>query len=49
MKWNDIPFDASADPDIKGLEFDLQVEENGGDSSVTHRNPYPEVVSDEVE
>lgn len=28
MKWNDIPFDESAKPEIKALEFDLQVEEN---------------------
>lgn len=42
MKWNDIPFDASANGDLKGLEFDLQVAENGGDPSVTHRDPYEE-------
>jgi hypothetical protein len=40
MKWNDIPFSESTDPAIKGMEFDLQVEENGGDSSVTHTDPY---------
>lgn len=36
-KWNDIPWDESASPDVKALEFDLQVEENniteGGDSN----------------
>lgn len=42
MKWNDILFDQGADPDVKGLEFDLQIEENGGDSSVTHSDPYSE-------
>lgn len=42
MKWNDILFSQDTEPDVKGLEFDLQVEENGGDSSVTHRNPYPD-------
>lgn len=42
MKWNDIPFDQGADPVVKGLEFDLQIEENGGDSSVTHTNPNDE-------
>jgi hypothetical protein len=28
MKWNDIPWDEDADPEIKAMEFDLQVEEN---------------------
>jgi len=28
--WNEIPFDESADPNVKALEFDLQVQENGG-------------------
>lgn len=28
MKWNDIPFDENATPAVKGLEFDLQCEEN---------------------
>jgi hypothetical protein len=42
MKWNDIPFDQGADPSVKGLEFDLQVIENGGDPEVTWGNPYPE-------
>jgi hypothetical protein len=42
MKWNDILFDQGVDPAIKGLEFDLQIEENGGDSSVTHTDPYDE-------
>lgn len=46
MKWNDIPYDASASGEVKGLEFDLQVEENGGDSTVTHQNPYPEEEND---
>jgi hypothetical protein len=40
MKWNEIPFDEDASPEVKGLEFDLQIEENGGDSTVTHKNPY---------
>jgi hypothetical protein len=40
MRWNDIVFDEGASPEVKGLEFDLQIEENGGDSTVTHRNPY---------
>lgn len=30
-KWNDIPYDESADPEVKALEFDLQLAENGGD------------------
>ena len=30
-KWNDIPFDPNAEPEVKALEFDLQVAENGGD------------------
>lgn len=29
-KWNDIPFDPNADANQKALEFDLQVQENGG-------------------
>ena len=29
-KWNDIPFDQNASPAQKALEFDLQVQENGG-------------------
>ncbi len=29
-KWNDIPFDENAEPAVKALEFDLQVQENGG-------------------
>jgi hypothetical protein len=37
--WNDIPYNEDADPEIKGIAFDLQIEENGGDSSVTHQ-PY---------
>lgn len=28
MKWNDIPFDKDAEPEVKALEFDLQYEEN---------------------
>lgn len=28
MKWNDIPWDETADPGVKGLEFDLQLREN---------------------
>ena len=27
-KWNDIPFDPNAEPEVKALEFDLQVAEN---------------------
>lgn len=42
MRWNDMPFMESTEPEIKGLEFDLQIAENGGDPSVTHRNPYEE-------
>lgn len=42
MKWNDIPYDASADPSIKAQEFDLQIAENGGDPSVTHDHQYEE-------
>lgn len=40
VKWNEMPFFEDTTPEIKGLEFDLQLEENGGDSSVTHKNPY---------
>lgn len=29
-KWNDIPFDENATASQKALEFDLQVQENGG-------------------
>lgn len=28
--WNEIPFNEDADPYQKALEFDLQVQENGG-------------------
>ena len=28
--WNEIPFDENADPNVKALEFDLQIQENGG-------------------
>jgi len=34
-KWNDMPFDENASPEVKALEFNLQVLENGG-------QPYPE-------
>lgn len=30
MKWNDIPYDQNAEPEVKALEFDLQIVENGG-------------------
>lgn len=30
--WNEIPFDENAEPAVKALEFDLQVQENGGPS-----------------
>lgn len=30
MRWDDIPFDESASPEVKALEFDLQIIENGG-------------------
>lgn len=30
MKWNDIPWDENAPGEVKGLEFDLQIVENGG-------------------
>ena len=36
MYWNEIPYDEKAAPDVKALEFDLQVRENGG-------NPYPPI------
>lgn len=26
--WNEIPYDENADPEVKALEFDLQIEEN---------------------
>lgn len=29
-KWNDIPLDEDASATQKALEFDLQVQENGG-------------------
>lgn len=35
MKWNDIPWDETADPGVKGLEFDLQLEENRRDQAET--------------
>jgi hypothetical protein len=28
VKWNDIPYNEDADPEVKALEFDLQIEEN---------------------
>lgn len=28
MRWNEIPYDETASPEEKALEFDLQVEEN---------------------
>lgn len=40
MKWNDIPYDEYAEPQVKALEFDLQIEENGGDSTITHKFTY---------
>lgn len=36
-KWNDIPYEPELSPEIKGIIFDLQIEENGGDASVTHQ------------
>lgn len=29
-KWNDIPFDEDATPEVKADEFDRQYAENGG-------------------
>lgn len=26
--WNEIPYDENAEPEVKALEFDLQIEEN---------------------
>jgi hypothetical protein len=40
MKWNEIPFDESASPEVKALEFDLQFEENGGGQPQADNNPY---------
>lgn len=40
MKWNDIPFDENAEPEVKALEFDLQLEENGGSEPPVDNNPY---------
>lgn len=40
MKWNDTPFWEGASPEIKGMAFDQQIEENGGDPNVTHTSPY---------
>lgn len=28
--WNEIPFNENAEPAQKALEFDLQIQENGG-------------------
>lgn len=33
MKWNDIPYDENAEPEIKALEFDLQCEENAREAT----------------
>ena len=33
MKWNDIPYDESATPEVKALEFDLQAEENAREAN----------------
>jgi hypothetical protein len=40
MKWNDIPFDENASPEVKALEFELQFRENGGDEPQVDNNPY---------
>lgn len=40
VKWNEMPYFEDTTPEIKGLEFDLQIAENGGDPGVTHQNPY---------
>lgn len=40
MKWNDIPFDESATPEEKALEFDLQHEENKQAAPEDNSNPY---------
>lgn len=44
MKYNDTPFDESASPEVKALEFDLQIAENKGDpnpKSEAHGNWAP--------
>ena len=33
VKWNDIPFDENASPEVKALEFDLQCEENAREAT----------------
>lgn len=40
MKWNDIPFDKEAEPEVKALEFDLQYEENKQSAPEDNSNPY---------
>lgn len=41
-EWNDIPFDESSPAAAKAQEFDLQVEENGGDPNFTKNWQEPE-------
>ncbi len=40
MKWNEIPFDENAEPEVKALEFDLQFAENGGEEEPEDNNPF---------
>ena len=40
MKWNDIPYDQNATPEEKGVEFDLQYEENKQSAPEDNSNPY---------
>ncbi len=41
-KWNDIPFDPNAEPEVKALEFDLQLAENQADAPEDKSNPFSE-------
>lgn len=38
--WNEIPFDQTAQPEVKAAEFDGQWRENGGESPQVDNNPY---------
>lgn len=38
--WNDIPFDPSAQPEVKADEFDKQFAENAASAPEDKSNPY---------
>lgn len=47
MKWNDIPFDSNAEPEVKALEFDLQVAENAQTAAQNESQRQAEIAAEQ--